>query len=106
MVGGPCASVLPDWSTLGTGSVNARTPARPTSTVVWEGSSFGCVVPVLQGATAGRHGGGTVQIAVDGELVRSHPIRHDRVKEHGGVANPPASDGINAAPPRSPSEAV
>ena len=32
--------------------------------------------------------GDTVQIAVDGRLVRTHPIRHDRAKEHGAFANP------------------
>jgi hypothetical protein len=32
--------------------------------------------------------GDTVQISVDGRLVRTHPIRHDRAKEHGAFANP------------------
>jgi hypothetical protein len=30
----------------------------------------------------------TVQIAFEGQLVRTHPIRHDRTKEHGAFANP------------------
>ncbi len=30
----------------------------------------------------------TVQITFDGRLVRTHPIRHDRAKEHGAFANP------------------
>jgi transposase InsO family protein len=51
--------------------------------------------------------GGTVQIAVDGQLVRTHPIRHDRSKEHGAFANPAGKpDRINAALPRTLSEAV
>jgi transposase InsO family protein len=51
--------------------------------------------------------GETVQIAVDGQLVRTHPIRHDRTKEHGAFANPAGKpDRINAAPPRSLAEAV
>ena len=46
--------------------------------------------------------GDTVQIHVDGQLVRTHPIRHDRTKEHGAFANPTGKpDRINAAPPRS-----
>jgi len=32
--------------------------------------------------------GDTVQITCDGKLVRTHPIRHDRAKEHGAFANP------------------
>jgi hypothetical protein len=44
--------------------------------------------------------GDTVQLAVDGQLVRTHPIRHDRSKEHGAFANPAGKpDRINAAPP-------
>jgi hypothetical protein len=45
--------------------------------------------------------GATVQISVDGELVRTHPVRHDRSKEHGAFANPAGKpDRINAAPPQ------
>jgi len=32
--------------------------------------------------------GDTVQISSDGKLVRTHPIRHNRTKEHGAFANP------------------
>jgi hypothetical protein len=40
----------------------------------------------------------TVQIWGDGRLLRSHPIRHDRRKEHGAFANPSGRpDRINAA---------
>jgi hypothetical protein len=43
---------------------------------------------------------GTVQITVDGQLVRTHPIRHDRAKEHGAFAHPAGKpDRSNAAPP-------
>ena len=31
---------------------------------------------------------GSVQIACDGSIVRTHAIRHDRAKEHGAYANP------------------
>jgi transposase InsO family protein len=31
---------------------------------------------------------GSVQLAVDGKVVRVHPIRHDPAKEHGAFANP------------------
>lgn len=31
---------------------------------------------------------GTVEISVGEELIRAHPIRHDRTREHGALANP------------------
>jgi hypothetical protein len=42
--------------------------------------------------------GDSVQIWVEGTLVRTHPIRHDRRKEHGAFVNPSGRpDRINAA---------
>ena len=32
--------------------------------------------------------GGTVEISIGEELIRTHPIRHDRTHEHGALANP------------------
>jgi hypothetical protein len=32
--------------------------------------------------------GDTVEISVGEELIRSHPVRHDRTREHGALANP------------------
>jgi len=32
--------------------------------------------------------GETVEISVGTELIRTHPIRHDRTREHGALANP------------------
>jgi len=32
--------------------------------------------------------GGNVQLAKDGKIIRTHPIRHDPIKEHGAFANP------------------
>jgi hypothetical protein len=32
--------------------------------------------------------GGTVEISVGEQLIRTHPIRHDRTREHGVLANP------------------
>ncbi len=32
--------------------------------------------------------GGTVEISIGEELIRAHPIRHDRTREHGALANP------------------
>ncbi len=32
--------------------------------------------------------GETVEISIGSELIRSHPIRHDRTREHGALANP------------------
>lgn len=40
----------------------------------------------------------TVQIALDGKLLRTHAIRHDKRKEHGALGNPGGRpDRINAA---------
>jgi hypothetical protein len=53
---------------------------------------------------------GSVQLSCDGHIVRVHPIRHDRAKEHGAFATPngrprqpqdaPAGAGVNATPLR------
>ena len=32
--------------------------------------------------------GDTVEISVGNELIRSHPVKHDRTREHGALANP------------------
>jgi Mu transposase, C-terminal domain len=32
--------------------------------------------------------GDTVQISFEGRLVKTHPVRHDRSKEHGAFAKP------------------
>ena len=32
--------------------------------------------------------GGNVQLAIDGKVIKTHPIRHDPAKEHGAFANP------------------
>ena len=42
--------------------------------------------------------GETVEISIGSELIRSHPIRHDRTREHGALANPGGRpQRINAA---------
>ena len=53
---------------------------------------------------------GSVQISADGQIVRVHPIRHNRSKEHGAFATPngrprqpkdaPAGAGVKATPLR------
>jgi hypothetical protein len=53
---------------------------------------------------------GSVQLACDGQIVRMHPIRHDRDKEHGAFATPdgrprqpqdaPTGVGVKATPLR------
>ena len=50
----------------------------------------------------------SVQLSIDGQIVRMHPIRHDRAKEHGAFATPngrprrrqdaPAGAGVKATP--------
>ena len=52
----------------------------------------------------------SVQLSIDGQIVRVHPIRHDRAKEHGAFAIPngrprhrqdaPAGAGVKAPPLR------
>ena len=32
--------------------------------------------------------GDTIEISIGNELIRSHPVRHDRTREHGALANP------------------
>jgi hypothetical protein len=55
--------------------------------------------------------GGSVQLSCDGQVVRVHPIRHDRAKEHGAFATPngrprkrvqgaPGGVGVKAKPLR------
>ena len=42
--------------------------------------------------------GDTVEISIGNELIRSHPARHDRTREHGALANPGGRPNrINAA---------
>ena len=42
--------------------------------------------------------GDTVEISADGRLLRTHPVKHDPVKEHGAFANPGGkANRINAA---------
>jgi hypothetical protein len=53
---------------------------------------------------------GSVQLSIDGQILRIHPIRHDRAKEHGAFATPngrprhrqdaPAGPGVKATPLR------
>jgi hypothetical protein len=32
--------------------------------------------------------GGSVEISIGEELIRTHAVRHDRTREHGALANP------------------
>jgi transposase InsO family protein len=42
---------------------------------------------------------GTIEISIGEQLIRRHPIRHDRTREHGALANPGGRPNrINAAP--------
>ena len=44
--------------------------------------------------------GDTVEISIGKELIRTHPVRHDRTREHGALANPGGRPRrINAASP-------
>jgi hypothetical protein len=37
---------------------------------------------------------GSVQLSKDGQVIRVHPIRHDRSRELGAFANPRAARGV------------
>ena len=39
-------------------------------------------------SSPGRHRWGTVEISSGGEVIKVHPIRHDRSREHGAFSNP------------------
>jgi transposase InsO family protein len=42
--------------------------------------------------------GDTIEISIGNELIRSHPVKHDRTREHGALANPGGRPNrINAA---------
>ncbi len=42
--------------------------------------------------------GDTIEISIGNQLIRSHPVRHDRTREHGALANPGGRPNrINAA---------
>jgi hypothetical protein len=44
---------------------------------------------------------GSVQLSAGSTVVRVHPIRHDRAKEHGAFATP-TGDPANRPPPTPP----
>jgi len=50
--------------------------------------------------------GNSVQIACDGELIKTHAARHDRSKEHGAFATPSGRPRRRSAPEHSGSEGV
>jgi hypothetical protein len=44
--------------------------------------------------------GDTVEISIGTRLIRTHPVKHDRTREHGALANPEGRPNrINAAQP-------
>jgi hypothetical protein len=71
-----------------------------------------CCWPVsgLRRCTCSAIVAGSVQLSCDGQIVRVHPIRHDRAKEHGAFATPngrprhrqdaPAGAGVKVTPLR------
>lgn len=46
----------------------------------------GAVAAMLAGAAESPIG--AVQFALDGRVIRTHPVRHDRTKEHGAFRHP------------------
>jgi transposase InsO family protein len=76
-------------------------PSRPSATAVAvtrKVDSSGCVCFAATNYHVGQKYrrrqvqvavvGDTVEISIGRELIRSHPVRHDRTREHGALANP------------------
>lgn len=76
-------------------------PARPTATaasvtrkvdtsghVCFAGTSYRVGNPYRRRQVQVAVVGDTVEISIGNELIRSHPVRHDRTREHGALANP------------------
>lgn len=76
-------------------------PSRPTATaasvtrkvdssgnVSFAGASYRAGNPYRRRQVQVAVVGDTVEISIGNELIRSHPVRHDRTREHGALANP------------------
>ena len=76
-------------------------PSRPTATAASVTRKVDTTGSVCFAGTSYRAGnayrrrqvqvavvGDTVEISIGNELIRSHPVRHDRTREHGALANP------------------
>jgi transposase InsO family protein len=86
-------------------------PSRPTATAVSVTRKVDASGNVCFAGTSYRVGnkyrrrqvqvavvGDTIEISVGEELIRSHPVKHDRTREHGALANPGGrAKRINAA---------
>lgn len=81
-----CSSAVADVASSMTPSDTAA--ATSPSTSAPPVSSDTTIRPARYRQAEVRVVGGSVQISVDGNLVRTHAVRHDRAKEHGAFANP------------------
>jgi transposase InsO family protein len=76
-------------------------PSRPSATAVsvtrkvdttgkvcFAGASYRVGSPYKRRQVQVAVVGDTVEISIGNELIRSHPVRHDRTREHGALANP------------------
>jgi transposase InsO family protein len=100
-----------DKQTAGMARGRRLPPSRPTATAASVTRKVDSSGHVCFAGTAYRVGskyrrrqvqvavvGDTVEISVGNELIRSHPVRHDRTREHGALANPGGrAHRINAA---------
>jgi len=78
--------------------VRAQRPATVGNPVLRVADCAGCVSFAGTNYSVGRAYarrqvevaivGRSVQLALDGKVIRIHPIRHDRAKEHGAFATP------------------
>lgn len=75
----------------------ARTPSRSTpvtrkvdrsGSISFAGWSYRVGNPYRRRQVQVAVIGDSVQISIEGRIVKTHPIRHDRSKEHGAFANP------------------
>ena len=101
----------PDKQAAGMAQGRRLPPSRPSATAASVTRKVDSSGNVCFAGTAYRVGpkyrrrqvqvavvGDTVEISVGNELIRSHPVKHDRTREHGALANPGGRPNrINAA---------
>jgi hypothetical protein len=59
-----------------------------SGSVSFAGTNYRVGNPYKRGQVEVAIVGSRVQFAINGKVIREHPIRHDRAKEHGAFATP------------------
>ena len=80
----------PDWRTVVTkwSQLSVTRKVDTTGKVCFAGTSYRVGNAYRRRQVQVAVVGDTVEISVGNELIRSHPVRHDRTREHGALANP------------------